>query len=215
MFRIPLLAASAAALSFMAFGASAADLPAYEPAPAVAVPSFTWTGPYIGVQAGYAFGDSNWPGLKPKGFVIGGYAGYNFQFDASPVVVGIETDFNYADIDDNTSSFGIKERSRWTGATRARVGYAFNRFLVYGAGGVAYARRKISVGGLGSDSKNAVGWTVGGGLEYAATDRVAVRVEYRYTDFGSDSFSPGGVRDRASYDEHRVMAGVSYKFSGW
>ncbi|MBB3972353.1 outer membrane protein [Hansschlegelia beijingensis] len=211
--NIVLGAASVAALTF-ASAASAADLPAYEPAPAVAapVPSFSWTGPYIGIQGGYSWGDTNIGGIKPKGFVVGGYAGYNYQFDNSPVVVGIETDFNYADIDDKSG--GVKAQTRWNGATRARLGYAFENFLVYGAGGIAYADRKVRVAGFGKDSKTAVGWTVGGGLEYAATDNVSVRADYRYADYGKDSFSFSGARGRADYSEHRVMAGVAYKF-GW
>jgi len=212
--NIVLGAASVAALTF-ASAAFAADLPAYEPAPAVAapvVPSFSWTGPYVGVQGGYSWGDTNIPGVKPKGFVLGGYAGYNYQFDNSPVVVGLETDLNYADIDDKSG--GVKAKTRWNGATRARVGYAFDHFLVYGAGGLAYADRKVRVAGFGKDSKTAVGWTVGGGLEYAATDNVSVRADYRYADYGKDTFRAGGGRGRADYDEHRVMAGVAYKF-GW
>lgn len=200
-------AASIAALS-LASGAHAADLPAYEPAPAVtAVPSFTWTGPYVGVQAGYSWGDTNIGRNKPKGGVVGGYAGYNVQLDNSPAVFGVETDFNYADIDDRKS--GVKTETKWNGATRARVGYAFDRFLAYGAGGLAYARREIKIGG--NDTKTAVGYTVGGGVEYAATDNVIARVDYRYADYGKDNFRNAG---KTGYDEHRVMGGVAYKF-GW
>jgi outer membrane immunogenic protein len=214
MTRTFLAGAVSAAVLTLATGAYAADLPAYEPAPQVSapVPSFTWTGAYVGVQAGYSWGDTNLGRVKPKGFVVGGYAGYNYQFDASPVVVGIETDFNFADIDDKA---GIgKATTDWNGATRARIGYAFDRFLVYGAGGVAYADREIKVAGFGKDSKTAVGWTVGGGLEYAATDNVVARAEYRYADYGKDKFSIAGASGKADYNEHRVMAGVAYKF-GW
>ena len=209
MIRIALLgAASAGALVALVAGAQAADLPAYEPAPAVAapVPSFTWTGPYIGVQAGYAWGDTNIRGVKPEGFIVGGYAGYNVQLDGSPVVLGVETDFNYSDVDDRRG--GVRAQSDWAGATRARVGYAFDRFLAYAAGGVAYADREVRVRGVGRDSKTALGWTVGGGLEYAATDNVSVRGEYRYTDYGSDRLLGAKVKG----DEHRVMGGVAYKF---
>ncbi|GBD48469.1 outer membrane protein [Methylopila sp. Yamaguchi] len=216
------VAVSAAALSALATGAFAADLPAYEPAPSIAVPSFTWTGAYVGVQAGYGWGDSKSRALggsvktSPDGFVIGGYAGYNYQFDGSPVVIGIETDFNYSDADDKRTVFGFRGRNEvnWTGATRARLGYAFDRFLVYGAAGVAYADRELRVAGVGKDSKTAIGWTVGGGVESAVTDNVVVRAEYRYSDFGKDKFRIAGVRASSDYTEHRVMAGVAYKF-GW
>ncbi|MFC7052941.1 outer membrane protein [Hansschlegelia quercus] len=202
--------ASAAILTFST-AAFAADLPAYEPAPAAVAPlaSFTWTGAYLGAHAGYAWGDTNIGRVKPKGALVGAFAGYNYQLDGSPVVIGIDTDFNYADIDD--SAGGVKVRDKWNGATRARVGYAFDRFLAYGAGGIAYADRKVRVGGVGTDTKWDAGWTVGGGAEYAATDNVFVRAEYRYTDYGHRNFE--GV-SHVSDTEHRVMAGVGYKF-GW
>lgn len=205
--------------------AYAADLP-MEAAPAiVAVPSFSWTGGYVGAQVGYAWGDANFRAAggslsaKPKGWMVGGYAGYNIQLDNSPLVLGIETDFNWADIDRTRGAFGAsaKTQTDWTGATRARVGFAVDRVLFYAAGGVAYADREVKVraGRLGAkDNKTAVGWTIGGGVESAVTDNVVVRAEYRYTDLGKDTFRLAGVPVRSKYDEHRVMAGVAYKF-GW
>jgi outer membrane immunogenic protein len=202
-------AASAVALAVAVPAANAADLPAYEPAPAVAVPSFTWTGPYIGVQTGYSWGHA--ARTKPEGWQVGGYLGYNYQLEGSPVVVGIETDFNWADIDDRRGP--RRTASDWNGATRGRIGYAFDRFLVYGAAGVAYTDREVRRAGAGRDSKSAIGWTVGGGVEYAASDNVAVRAEYRYSDYGKDNFNlEGGAGGRSSYNDHRVLVGVAYKF---
>jgi len=208
-------AAALAVATLAAAPAFAADLPAYEPAPAVAapVPSFTWSGPYLGVHAGYNWGDTNAGRIKPKGAVVGGFLGYNVQFDNSPVVVGVETDFNWSDADDKAG--GVKVDQRWNGATRARVGYAFDRFLVYGAGGVAYADTRVRAAGFGKDSKTNVGWTVGGGAEYAVTDNVSARAEYRYTDYGSDRYNLGGVSGKVSQDEQRVMGGVAFKFNGF
>ena len=211
--HIALGAASAAVLALSAPAVMAADLPAYEPAPAVIAPAgFTWTGPYIGAQAGYSWGDA--AKASPDGWMVGGYLGYNYQFDGSPVVIGIETDINYADIDDRRSARGgrTKVSTNWAGATRARIGYAFDRFMVYGAGGLAYAGREFSRSPGDKDKKTAVGWTVGGGVEYAASDNVAVRAEYRYSDYGKDTFKLANSRPKSSYSEHRVMVGVAYKF---
>lgn len=199
--------------------AYAADLPMES------VPSFSWTGGYVGVQAGYAWGDSDFRALggsisaKPKGWMLGGYAGYNVQLDNSPLVFGIETDINWADIDRKRTLFGATGRTQtdWTGATRARVGFAVDRVLFYAAGGVAYADReiKVRVGRVSAkDSKTAVGWTIGGGVESAVTDNLVVRAEYRYTDLGKDRFRLANIPVRSKYDEHRVMAGIAYKF-GW
>ncbi|PZQ18050.1 MAG: hypothetical protein DI565_04890 [Ancylobacter novellus] len=209
MYRL-LPAAAVAAVALGAVPAFAADLPAYEPAPAVhaPVPSFSWTGGYLGLQAGYGWGDTNYGAVKPKGFVGGAYAGYNVQLDNSPLVLGVDTDFNFSDEKDSPGS--VKFRQRWDGATRARVGYAFDRFLVYGAGGLAYADTKVTAP-AGSRSKTNLGWTVGGGVEYALTDNLTTRVDYRYVDYGKDAYNIGPV-GKASSTENRVMAGVAYKF---
>src|SRR5689334_22277293 len=103
-----ILLSSVALLSLTA-GAMAADLPSRRaPAPIVAaVPVFTWTGFYVGVNAGVGFnngndndivfggttifGDSN----DDASFVGGGQVGYNYQFGS--FVVGVEGDLQWAD----------------------------------------------------------------------------------------------------------------------
>jgi outer membrane immunogenic protein len=210
MFRqIALGAVSAAALALTAPVAQAADLPAYEPAPAVSAPScYSWAGPYVGAQAGYSWGSAS--KASPKGGIVGAFAGYNYQAPCSPLVVGIDTDFNWADIDDSRSSprgGRTKVSSDWNGATRAKIGYAFDRFLVYGAAGIAYSDREFRRPG-NKDSKTAVGYTVGGGVEAAVTDNITVRGEYRFNDYGKDKFNG----TKSSYSDHRAMVGVAYKF---
>ncbi|HEY0293551.1 MAG TPA: outer membrane protein [Hansschlegelia sp.] len=205
--------------------ASAADLPAYEPAPAAPVPSFSWTGAYAGVQAGYDWFDADnkvngfSPQSKPDGFTVGGYVGYNQQLNGSPLVLGIETDINYSGAD-SSRGFGagssVRNKIDFTGAVRGRIGYAFDRFLIYGAGGLAYADHDVKARGGGSDDTIAVGWTIGGGVEAALGDNVSARVEYRYSDFGTDSFSVAGSRVKSDVTDNRVLLGVGYKFSsGW
>ena len=145
-------------------------------------------------------------------------------------MLGIETDINYSDADGRSGvlylgpfrTLQLKNSSDFNGAVRGRLGYAFDRFLVYGAGGLAYADQEVSARGAaggcanGSDDTIAVGWTVGGGVEAALTDNVTARVEYRYSDFGADSFSVSGSRVKSDLTENRVLLGVGYKFStGW
>lgn len=227
-----------AVLVMFAGAASAADVPSYDAPAAVAapVPSFTWSGPYVGLQAGYNWFDSDnrlnglSPNTSPNGFSVGAFAGYNYQFDNSPIVIGVETDINYtgADASRRTAGFTglsdtrIRNEGDFNGAVRGRIGYAFDRFLVYGAGGLAYSDREVKAraagaGGVnGSDDTIAVGWTVGGGVEAAISDNVTARVEYRYSDYGTDSFSVAGSRVKSDLTENRVMLGVGYKFStGW
>jgi outer membrane immunogenic protein len=98
------------------------------------------------------------------------------------------------------------------GSLRGRAGYSFNPFMVYATGGVAAADIEYTEAGV-SDSNTQLGYTVGGGVEGFITDNVTARVEYRYTDYGSDSYDLGGVGTITSgYDEHSVRAGVGLKF---
>jgi hypothetical protein len=71
-----------------------------------------------------------------------------------------------------------------TGSVRARVGYAFDHALLYGAAGWTGARGHVDTP-IGSDSATFSGWTVGAGVDYAFTDNVFGRLEYRYNDYGS------------------------------
>lgn len=213
MRRVLLLAAVAAFVP--ASAAFAADLPAYEPAPAYAAPAASnWTGAYIGAQAGYGFGKANNKGArntKPDGAVVGAYAGYDYQLDNSPVVVGIDTDINYDTAHDRRA--GVRNDLNWSGATRGKLGYAMDRVMVYGAAGAAYGGHKIKAGG--SDDKTALGYTVGGGIEAMVADNVTARAEYRYNDYGQDKFRVGGGVGKSELTENRVTAGVAYKFSGY
>ncbi|MGA2636523.1 outer membrane protein [Methylocella sp.] len=122
------------------------------------------------------------------------------------------------------------------GSIRGRFGYAFDRLLVYATGGVAFGGFNTSIStaytnalfypafsGTDSFSNTRVGWTVGGGLEYAVTNNWSIWAEYRYTDFGPsnnvlvNSF-PGfngdvlGARVHTNLIENRVQVGFSYKF---
>lgn len=158
------------ALSAMAGVASAADLPYRRSAPAmmpafVSVPVFTWSGMYIGVNAGYGFaGDGNITtsgntavttnnvnaGFRaatvknePQGFVGGGQIGYNYQIGS--LVLGFETDIQYTDLEKTTnfrSGRGDPSSYRtsmdYLGTVRGRLGYAMDRFMVYATGGLAY-----------------------------------------------------------------------------
>ena len=151
--------------------ATAADLPRrmappiYAPPP---LPTFTWTGAYFGINAGYAFDHegrfrtqetlvgttTRTQRVSSDGFTGGGQLGYNYQFGAgSGIVVGVEADaaytdldrtktFGYPAIDSPTSLFGTTTTYRsgldYLGTVRGRVGYAFNQFLIYGTGGFAF-----------------------------------------------------------------------------
>jgi outer membrane immunogenic protein len=195
---------AAVALSTSAF---AADLPVYQAEPAYVAPvAYDWTGLYVGVQGGYGFGDSD-GSLEPEGFLIGGTIGYNQQFDQ--FVAGIEADLAYSDIDDSTGFRGGADFDLdYLATVRGRLGYAWDRTLVFATGGLAFGETDVRVDGQGSDSDTAVGYVLGAGVEHAFTDNWSAKVEYNWVDLG-DVEAPGGDVD---FDAHIVKAGLNYKF---
>jgi outer membrane immunogenic protein len=186
-----------------------------------------------------------------NGVIGGAHVGYNLQINQW--VLGLEGDVDgssisktvsvspfsnyYADNIPTTfhSNLGIQ------GSIRGRVGIAWDRALLYATGGVAFGGFNSSVStvytnplgilanfpfaGTDSFSQTRVGWTVGGGVEYAVTDNWSVRAEYRYTDFGHTTnflvnafpVYPGDVSVGAGLHRHlaenRVQVGFSYKFN--
>jgi outer membrane immunogenic protein len=184
--RLLSLLAGTATIAFTAAGL-AADLPSRAPPPMIeAVPIFTWTGFYVGLNAGWGWREDDeeavflTPGLGTPGltgtlvfpnddggFTGGGQIGYNYQIGS--FVVGIETDIQWADTDDDeivtfvpnagfagTFVPGVfsSNAPEWWGSLRARLGVAVDRFLIYGTGGLAY-------------TEDNAGWVLGGGVEWA------------------------------------------------
>ncbi|UVF20789.1 porin family protein [Microvirga terrae] len=208
-----ILLASVALFGF-AGAASAADLPVRSapPAPIVAaVPVFTWTGFYVGVNAGYGWNTNDSitvGGVRfdlddDGGFVGGAQAGYNYQIGS--FVVGLEGDIQYADFggDDrfDFNNDGILDgdfnNSDWFGTVRARAGVAFDRALIYATGGFAFA-------------DDATGWTVGGGLEYAFTNNLSAKIEGLYVNLDQDNNSIFNIDNDAEFGV--VRAGLNFRF---
>lgn len=199
------LLASAAALAGigLAAPAMAADLSGRYPAPyAQPVPVFTWTGFYIGANAGYAWGNAAF--ASPGGFIGGAQIGYNYQF-ASPFVLGVETDFDFSGVSDGNYSLN------YLGTVRARAGWAFDRVLVYGTGGFAYGQGSLKAFGLSADASQ-TGWTLGAGAEYAFDRSWTARAEYLYVDLGSTTFQTFTGPVATGFDANILRAGVNYRF---
>ena len=187
------LLAAAASLTLIS-GAQAADI--IEPT------AYDWTGPYVGLQGGYGWGENDVSvdgsegeptitiqrvefhplkdgSIDMDGFVGGLHAGYNWQSDS--LVLGVEGDIEFADIDgdtdiihvdnDNEDEGDASQEIDWLGSLRLRAGFAFDRALLYATGGLAVGGVKVEASlAEASDASNKDtewGWTVGGGLEYA------------------------------------------------
>lgn len=191
-------------VALLAVPAAAADLSyrapaAYAPAPA----PFTWTGFYLGANAGYGWGTAGWsPDID--GFIGGLQAGYNWQ-GASPFVIGVETDIQYSDV-----SSGVYTLD-YFGTLRARLGYAFDQILVYGTGGFAYGSGTYETWGL-SNSKNQTGWTIGGGAEYAINNNWSLKGEYLYVDLGDATYQTIDGPRAVGVSTNVLRAGVNYRF---
>ncbi len=223
-------------------------MPAPPPrAPAAYVPVapvFTWTGCYIGANGGWAVGKNDWtvtgtgPGgpaigtstgnFNVSGFLVGGTVGANYQI--SWAVLGAEGDLDWADIKGNAGAFcgGIgavaaytcETKESWLGTARARAGVALDRVLLYLTGGAAFGNVKATVtpGGL-TDTTTKVGWTAGGGAEFALTPNITAKIEYLFVDLQNGScttaclVAPGPVTSAdVTFKENIVRGGLNYKF---
>lgn len=217
------LAAALGALALVAsLPASAADLPArgmpYK-APAYA-PAYNWTGFYLGINGGGAFGNSDWNGMavsnSPGGGMVGATAGYNWQGMGSPWVFGLEGDVDWSGVSDSTTcgAFSCQTKNTWFGTVRGRVGYAWDRFLPYVTGGVAFGDVKASRTGFAGSSDTNAGWTVGAGIEGVIAGNWTAKVEYLYADIGDTTCSAAacGAATNVDLRMNIVRAGLNYRF---
>ncbi|TDH38914.1 porin family protein [Pseudohoeflea suaedae] len=183
------------------------------PAPPVAIetaPAYLWAGGYAGVFGGYNWGDTDGVASDTDGWNGGVYGGYNWQADN--FVYGIEGDVGYSGAD-GVSSVGTTAEQGVEGSIRARFGYDLNPVLIYGTAGVAATNLEVTApGGGASDDNTMIGWTVGAGAETFITENITARLEYRYTDYGSEDFNLAGTNVSTGFDTHSVRAGIGLKF---
>jgi len=230
-----LLTATALVAFAMMGSAGAADLagaPVYKAPIAAPAPAYDWTGPTIGVNAGYGWNHDSgalecisdagvWFGvgcglipfkdLDSSGAFGGGQIGYNHQI--GHYVLGIQTDFQLADISGSTSIngpwpfvgvpqrnipnsvFTASQKIDWFATTRLRLGYAaVYRTLIYATGGFAYGRAELQTAVTfptnsfpASAAVTKIGWAIGGGIEHALSDHLSAALESLYYNLGDDS----------------------------
>ena len=249
---------SVAVVFVLCFGsgsaALAADLPGLAPVPAkVAGPAvYDWTGFYIGgnLSAGWSglsgtnFSDtigSSFNAATNVQFLGGGQVGVNYQFSGG-VVVGAEAMFDWLTVSHNnpvtatdpTGPFSANigpVDARWLTTATAKLGYAWDRVLLYVKGGgawVATTSPSISVTGtpasFTSVSNTTVStWTAGFGLEWAFSGNWSARAEYDYIALPSQSLTvapatPTFGGDVISFNNRNLSiftAAINYKFGSW
>lgn len=216
-----LLAAAVASPSF------AADLPraAYK-APVYSAP-FSWSGFYIGINGGYGWGKSKWTivgtGLSTgdyntTGGLIGGTIGYNLQ--SGSLVWGLEGDLDASWIKGTDTPTcgtpGCETKNSWFGTARGRIGYAWDRFMPFITGGAAFGDIKMTTPVATSQTTTNVGWTLGGGVEYAFMGPWSTKIEYLYADLGKGKCDAGACGGGTSFESplkvNIVRLGVNYRF---
>lgn len=199
---------------------------------------FDWTGFYAGGHVGYGRGWANSvitgpdsvAGRSTFGSLYGGVqGGYNVLLP-SRVLLGVEADLsfpNYLDPDNvvggrRTGRSEFVETLDYIGTVRGRIGYSFDRWLVYGTGGFAWSNGHVARTPLDSDdedkrSRARIGWTAGAGVEFAFEREWSVRLEYLYSRFGSfNVLYPDDARYTSRLDFHQLRLGLNRKldFSG-
>jgi outer membrane immunogenic protein len=221
-------------VAFSVGQASAADLPIKARPMAPVAMAYNWTGCHIGGNVGgkwvrtsgsvlvgptalsapgtVAFADADSSTL-----IAGGQVGCDWQAPGSPFVFGVEGDLDWQRWSrGNTLAPGaiipapfiagdnFEWHSNWQGSVRGRLGYAWDRFMLYATGGVAFTNVTVGTnfittvaGGftfpadIVSDSKTVWGPTVGGGLEYAFTNNFSAGIEGRYSWYQSQTYNAG------------------------
>ena len=213
----------------LAPAAMAADAIVDIPQPPLAEPApiFTWTGAYIGAQAGYSdfVADDNpvaGRDVDIDGFVGGVHAGYNYQFDNGTgrgFVVGAYVDIDFGQLDiDLEGRTGAPNAINGVGEIdyiargMAKAGYGFGRVLGYVQGGVNYADGSVSVNPALIPSLaepdgdiDGFGYSVGAGIDVAVTDNIVVGADYLFEDFGSGGLVPLRRRDDR-HDQQRLRS---------
>jgi outer membrane immunogenic protein len=217
---VALLAATAGA------PACAADLygqqppaPAYNGYNASQSPVANWAGAYLGVAGGYSLGGltnkitgSNTLKSSINGADIGIFGGVNATI-MNNLIVGGEADLNLSD-QRTTQTNGAdlyKTYSSWNGSVRGRFGTAFDRYMPFVTGGLAFGGNTLNINGS-SASSSQIGYAVGAGVEAFVTDRIVARGEFLYEGFGDQTHSIAGKVVNTNISSGILRLGAAYKF---
>jgi outer membrane immunogenic protein len=211
-----------------------------------------WSGFYIGGQLGGAWSSVDWnftnanyfntvgavllgnsAGFDSSGALGGFLGGYNQQ--VGRWVFGVELAATATDLKDShvsplfPATDDFTSEITWIATLEGRIGYSWDRWLVYGSGGWAGADTTVKLRDrvalvVAQKDEWAQGWTIGGGAEYMLWQGIALGLEYDYTTLnhtGETVTCPGcgtGVGFGAPFISsditvQSVMARLSYLFT--
>jgi outer membrane immunogenic protein len=217
-----LLASTVLVATASVTGALAADLVVETPVVDMPDAGYDWSGAYVGGHIGYVSGNVDWelvPQPAPadsygiEGWLLGAQAGYNWQMDT--FVLGLEGDLSLGDVTSDLDETGFIERSvNWEASLRARAGVSFDAILLYGTAGLAVLDTTSELFGLLDDTQTHIGWTVGAGVEAMVAEDVSAKLEYRYSDYGTQTyeFFPAPIVSDSSITAHSISAGFNFHF---
>jgi outer membrane immunogenic protein len=176
------------------------------------VPGTLFADPTVNSTFAHSYGSGG------SGVTGGIEAGCNYQTQ-SRLVVGVEADVNFSSRFTNSGTFGplgpfrldftstrtetVTRDLNWYSTFRGRVGFTWDRVLIYGTGGPALAEIKSTTNvAFGTDqfflagnidqgafTDMHIGWAAGVGLEWAVGSNWSVKGEYLHLDFGSINYA--------------------------
>ena len=211
---------------------NAADMrvPVKAPPPAP-VYAYNWTGFYIGGHIGGAWSDRCFSGTNfvgeacndTSGWLGGGQIGFNIQ--TGQFVFGVEFSGSWSDIGGGNTSGTLPAGLSFSSDGKTlllltgRVGYAFDRALIYVTGGGAWARNSVELtNGVVTTNIDfdRQGWTIGAGFEYAFTPNWSMAGQYNFVDLGDKTvtFPVLNRTGNVSQDVHIATLRLNYRF-GW
>jgi outer membrane immunogenic protein len=160
-----------------------------------------------------------------SGIVIGGQIGAQYQWDR--IVIGAEASLSGADLRSHFASpffpatDTIKLQVNEIAAVVGRIGYTFDRWMIYVKAG--YAGGNVTFAAFDSSSGTGYrqeswqnGWTAGGGGEYLVAKDISLGLDYAYIDLGGRTGaglnSAGNPESfRLDADIHTLTARVNFK----
>ena len=229
--------------------------PVYKaPPPAPPAPVYSWTGWYVGINGGWGwasgcctygangtiFDTVNGATVNTSGSIngglFGGQIGANYQINA--LVLGIEGDWDWsgqsrtdspciiAACANNAATVSETVKIPWIATVRGRFGYAADRVLFYGTGGVAFISTSDNITGTTfgfsgtffNASTTSTGWTAGAGVEWAFAQNWTAKVEYLYvaanvsSQTGAVPVIGGTLTESGNIHDSLIRAGINFKY---
>ena len=232
---IALICSAVAAIVPARNAAADSTLPTKAP-PLPAPAGYDWSGFFVGGHLGYSLGRGTSTLFNPNptsvgasfGSLYGGVqGGYNYVL-LSHLLLGAEADITFPNflkdgvISNSNTATGttVSDKINYIATMRGRVGYAFDHWLIYGTGGLAWSQARFGeTPGITSDEDKIIrtrtGYALGLGAEVAIAPNWSARVEYLYDRFGGvGGMFPSNTAYRSAFDINTLRLGLDRKFGG-